>query len=143
MADTVRLTPEQMADKWGRHLTGAVQDIRIGVERVTESPTLKAAAKQDKMLQRLIDSVHSGKWARGLQRVSLQDWKNQVLTKGLARISSGVAGASTKMQDFARQLFEHENRGLAIINAMPDLTIEDSIARMTAWTRHMAEFQYT
>ena len=68
-----RLTPEQAQEKHARRLKGSIEDIRLGVERVTTSPTQLAAAKQDKMKMRLLASIDSGKWSAGLKRVSLDE----------------------------------------------------------------------
>ena len=136
----IKLTPEQFAEKHARRLKGATEDIRRGVQNVTESPTAKAAAKQDKMLQNLQAAVSSGKWARGLKRVTLDEWKEKTLTKGIGRIAAGVDAAHDKMVDFGTQLLDHEAGLQREIEGMPDLTLEDSISRMTAWTRGMAKF---
>lgn len=137
----VRVTPGEYAEKWGRRLSGATEDIRRGVDRVTESPTAKAAAAADKMLARLTIKVNDGTWARQLEKVSLPEWKAAMKDKGIGRIAAGVAGAQAKMQAFAAALLAHEESLMAEIDGMPDLTLEDSIARSTAWIRGMATFQ--
>jgi len=38
-------------------------------------------------------------------------------------------------------LIDHQNAGLVTLEKMPDLTLEDSINRMAAWTRHMANLK--
>lgn len=136
----VRVTAEEYAEKHARRLKASIQDIRSGVERVTESPTELAAAQQDKMLARLTEAVTSGKWARGLRAVSLADWKNKMLTKGVNNIAPGIDAAHNKVVDFARDLIAYENTLLLEIDRMSDLTIEDSIARATAWIRGMSRF---
>ena len=140
MPDEVGMTPAEGAQKWGDRLKGAGAEIRRGVERVRESPTEKAAAQQDKMLARLTEAIRTGKWARGLARVTLAEWKSSMTDLGIGRIPAGVDRAQGKMTDFLDQLFAHENAGLAEVNRMSDVTLEDSIARATAWMRHMAGF---
>jgi len=137
----VRVTPAEFADKHARRLKASTEDIRLGVERVTDSPTAKAAAKADKMINNLSEAVRTGKWARGLNRVSLEEWKTKTLEKGLGRIAAGVDAARGKQIDFATQLFAHENALLGTISNMPDLTLEDSVSRATAWIRGMAKFE--
>ena len=80
----ITITPEEFAEKHARRLKAAVEDIRAGVERVTESPTAKAAAKQDKMIARLQEAVSSGKWAARLKAVPLEDWKSKTIRRALA-----------------------------------------------------------
>lgn len=137
----VRVTPEQFAEKHARRLKASSQDIRAGIERVTVSPTAKAAEQGEKMVARLSESVRSGKWARGLRRVSLEEWKDKTINKGLARIPAGIDAAHDKVVSFATDLIAHENRLLTKIEGMPDLTLDDSIQRATEWMRGMAEFK--
>jgi len=137
----IRTSPQEYADKHARNLKNSVEDIRRGLERVTESPTAKAAAKADKMLQNLSQSVQSGKWAARLNSVSLEDWKAKAINKGLGRIAAGVDAAHDKQVEFATQLFAHEEHLLAELTKMPDLVLEDSINRATTWIRGMAKFK--
>lgn len=135
-----KVTATEFGEKWARRLSGSTEDIRTGLGKVTESPTAKAAGKQEKMLANLSAAVRSGKWANGLKRVSLEEWKRAAIDKGVPRIASGAAAAESKMADFGAELLPHIDRGVESIKAMPDVTIEDSIARMNAFIRHMAKF---
>jgi len=137
----VKVTPEEYADKQARRLKAATEDIRRGVQRVTESPTAKAAAAKDKMIARLVESVNSGKWEAGLKRVTLEDWKSKMLEKGINRIAAGIDAAKPKVVAFATELLAFEDTLLSKVDAMPDLTLEDSISRATAWMRGMSKFQ--
>jgi predicted transcriptional regulator len=141
MAKNMTMTPTEFQEKHARRLKGAVQDIRTGIEKVTESPTAKAAAKETKMVQNLQAAVSSGKWRAGLNRVSLQQWKDAAINKGLNRIAAGVDGSKDKVIAFATDLLAHEASLQGTVNKMPDLTIEDSISRATAWIRGMSKFQ--
>ena len=139
----ITITPEQFADKHARRLKGAVDDIRAGVQAVTESPTAKAAAKQDKMLARLQEAVNSGKWGARLKAVTLDEWKDKTINLGINRIAAGIDAAHAKQVAFASKLLPFETALQGTVNKMPDLTLEDSISRMTAWCRGMSKFTYT
>lgn len=141
MASKIKVTPEEFADKHARRLKAAIPDIQAGIAKVTENPTVKAAAKQDKMQSRLNDAIQSGKWAAGLRRVSLEDWKAAITNKGLQRIAAGIDGAKGKVTAFATQLLSYEATVQNEVNAMPDMTLEDSLARSNAWIRRMAQFK--
>jgi len=141
VAGNIRLTPEEFAEKHARRLKASVEDIRAGVERVTASPTAAAAAKKTKMLQNLQASVTSGKWEAGLARVSLDEWKQKTINKGLGRVAAGIDEAHDKQVKFAGQLLAFESTLKTSVDKMPDLTIEDSIGRATAWIRGMAKFE--
>lgn len=138
-----KLTAAEFQEKHARRLKGAVEDVRRGIDRVTESPTAKAAAKQDKMLSNLTASVQSGKWANGLKRVSLEQWKKQARDIGVNRIAAGIDGAKDKVTAFAEDLLPHIDRQVEKIKAMPDVTLDDNINRMTTFIRGMASFKRT
>lgn len=135
-----RLTPGEAQEKWARRLKGAIPDIEAGVDRVTEAPGKKAAAKADKMLANLTESVRDGTWARRVGAVTLEDWKAKMKAKGVGRIAAGVDAAAAKSEDFFSQLFAYQDTVKSKLDAMPDLTLEDSINRMTTWVRDMAKF---
>jgi len=133
-----KLTASQFQEKHARRLKAAVQDVRDGIDRVTENPCEKAAAKSDKMLTNLTNAVNSGKWANGLKRVSLEEWKKKARDIGVNRIAAGIDGAKEKVTAFAEVLLPHIDRGREKIKAMPDVTLDDNIGRMTEFIRHMA-----
>lgn len=137
----IKVTPEQYAEKQARNLKAATPDIRRGVERVTVSPTAKAAEAQDKMLARLTEAVQSGKWAAGLRRVSLEDWKSKMLDKGVPRIAAGIDAAYDKVVAFASELLPFQASLQGKIENMSDLTLEDNIERAAEWMRGMAKFK--
>lgn len=138
-----KLTAQEFQEKHARRLKGAVEDVRKGIDRVTENPCDKAAAKADKMLTNLTASVTSGKWAAGLKRVTLEEWKRKARDIGVNRIAAGIDGAADKVVAFAEQLLPHIDREQAKIKAMPDVTLDDNINRMTSFIRGMANFKRT
>jgi ElaB/YqjD/DUF883 family membrane-anchored ribosome-binding protein len=136
-----RVTPEQFQEKHARRLKASIQDIQAGIERVSVAPTAKAAKKADKMKARLVESIDSGKWQRGLMKVSLEEWKEKAVRKGIPRIADGIDSAAKKVVDFAGQLLPHIDKVKSDIDKLPDLTIEDSINRMVTFTRGMSKFK--
>ena len=138
-----KLTATEFQEKHARRLKAAVEDVRKGIDRVTESPTDMAAAKADKMLTNLTSAVQSGKWAAGLKRVSLEDWKRKARDVGVNRIAAGIDAAKDKTIAFAEVLLPHIDRGKDKIKGMPDVTLDDNINRMTTFVRHMSELKRT
>jgi hypothetical protein len=136
-----KLTAAEFQEKHSRRLKAAVEDVRKGIDRVTEAPTAKAAAKQDKMLTNLTRSITDGKWAAGLKRVSLEEWKRKARDVGVNRIAAGIDAAKDKVVSFAEDLLPHIDRGSEKIKTMPDVTLDDNINRMTTFIRHMAGFK--
>jgi len=137
-----KLNAKEAQEKHATRLKGSIEDMRKGIERVTASPTAAAAAKQDKMKAKINAAIDSGKWAAGLKAVSLEEWKEKVTTKGLPRVASGIDAAAGKVEKFYTQLLPHIDSEVNKIKSMPDLTLEDSINRMSTFVRGMSKFSF-
>lgn len=132
---------QEFAEKWKSRTKGAVADYQRGVEAVTESPTAKAAASSEKWQARMSAAETRKRFEDGLNKVDVNDWKKAALEKGAGRISAGVDGASSKVQEFGEKLLPHVEAGRKEIANMPSLTLDDSINRMVSFTRHMSKFR--
>ena len=88
------ITPKQFQEKHNRRLKQSVEDIRIGVQNVTVAPGLQAAAKQEKMRAEITRAIDEGRWAAGLKRVTLEDWKSKMINLGINRIAAGIDAAA-------------------------------------------------
>lgn len=138
-----KLTASEAADKLVRRLQAATGDIQRGVSRVTEAPGAKAAQAQDLMMSRLIESITSGRWAEAVSAVSLSDWKDSMINKGIPRISAGVLAAQPKIQAFFTKLLPALDSIRSEIDAMPKGDIEASIARSAVMQRRLHELKGT
>ena len=138
-----KVTAAQFVEKHSRRSKAALQDMRDGVQRVTEAPGIAAAAKADKMRANLVASLDNGKWQRRVAAVSLEEWKRAMIDKGVNRVAAGIDASEAKTRQFAEQLLSHQAGLMAKIEQMPDLTLEDGIARSTAMIRGMAEFEFS
>lgn len=138
-----RLNAREIAEKQVRNSQNAATDYVSGVKKVTESPMQKAKQKQDKLVQNFNQSVSSGKWAEGLDAVSLEDWRKMTETKGGQRYASGVKEAMPKTQAFLEEFLPFVEQVQQEVNAMPDMTLEDNINRMAANARALSRFKRT
>ena len=136
-----RLTPAEAAQKQVTRGSAAVKDYKDGVARVTEAPGAKAAKKQDKALAGFQEAVTSGRWARRVSAVSLEDWKKAATDKGANRIATGLTAAQGKLEKVYAEMFPFQDNLQNTIRNMPDAGLEDSIQRSAAWIRGMAEFK--
>jgi hypothetical protein len=136
-----RKDPNRVAEKWASRLAGATEDIRSGVETTTVNPAAEAVKKKEKFKRRLIEAIDGGKWDGALSKVTLDQWKSAMVEKGITRIPSGASAARSKMADFMNKLLSYQESLKAKIAAMPDLTLEDRINRMTTWIREMSKFK--
>lgn len=133
-----RLTPQEAAEKWGRRLKASTPDMQAGIRRVTEAPGVAAAAQANTMLANLQESVTSGKWANKVRGVSLQDWQNAALNKGVGRVAAGVDGAGSKMVGAMTNVLADVDATLAEVNRTPRGDLATNINRATTFMQGMA-----
>lgn len=134
-----RVTPEQAATKWQSRLSGSTQEITQGVQGVTVAPGQTAAKSVDKWLQNV--QASKAKWVAKVSAVSLSDWQQKMIEVGIPRVASGASANVGKVQAFQAKFLPHLDAGVAKVRAMPNLTLEDSIARAAAMIRHNASFK--
>lgn len=133
--------PKTLAEKYVRRTTAAVSDMVNGVKNVTVNPAEQAIAKEQKLVANWNASVQDGKWRAGMRRVTLQSWQESMVTKGQARIASGVQAAQSKMEGFFTELIPYQDELNKKISTMNDTTLEDNIQRMAEWARGMSKFR--
>lgn len=136
-----RLTAKEAQEKHARRLKAASEDMRKGIDRVTDAPGAKAAAKVEKMRTNLLKSIDDGTWQKRVADYPLANWKKDMKEKGIPRVAAGIDGASEKVEKFFGQLFEHQDRLQAEQENMPDMTLDDNINKMVAWVRGMSDFK--
>ncbi len=136
-----RVTPEEGARKLIDRARAAAPHIADQVRKVTVAPTEVAAGKIDKMRTNFLKAVEEGKVERGLRRVSLSDWQNAMINKGVPRISQGLEQAENKIVEFNRQFYPYLERVQSEVAAMPDTTLEDNIQRAVHNIRRISEFE--
>lgn len=134
------LNAQASAQKWVQNLSNATQTITAGVRAVQQSPTAAAAAAVNKWVQAITSAKTQNEYVQNLQKVTLQQWQDAMVTKGVPRIGQGAQAAQTKFQAFLQALFTYENAGLAQVRSMPSTTLQDRINRMTAWVQYMHNF---
>jgi len=136
------VNPQQAADNWARGMQNATERIRQGVMNVTVAPTERAAAAIPRMVEGIQRAAADGRIAAGLRRVSLEDWRSQMLDKGLTRVGTGATAAKPKMAAFMGQLLPYVSSGLNQLNSStPRGDLGQNVARMNAWVQYMAQFR--
>lgn len=138
-----KTTPQEYAEKWGRRLKGSTEDIRRGINRVSEAPGIAAARQADLMLAKVTESISSGRWAAQVSAVPLDEWKKKTMDKGLQRIASGVDAAQATQVAMATELLANVDAAVAVANQTPRGTLEDNITRMTTFVREMSKSKST
>ena len=133
-----KVTPQEFAEKWNRRMKGSTQDMQRGIERVTEAPGVAAAKQSALMLQKLTESLTDGSWARAVAGVSLQEWKDSAIKKGLQRIAAGVDGSTAYVAEAAQKLLADVDAAVAEVSRTPRGDLETNINRMATFARTMA-----
>lgn len=133
-----RVNATQWLEKWKRRMDASGQDMAAGVDRVTVAPGESAAQAQERFAQRMMESIQNGSWARGVRGVSLNDWKQAMKDKGIARIGQGTAQAVRTKQGRIAATLAAVDQAAAAANALPKGNIENSIARATTFMRTMS-----
>ena len=136
-----KVNAAEFREKHARRLKGSTADIERGIQRVSVAPGKLAAAKADKMKAKIDEAITSGRWAKRVGAVSLSDWQDKAIKKGIPRIASGIDAAAAKVEAFASKLLPAVDAAVNKVKGMPDLTLEDSINRASAYMREMAKFK--
>jgi len=137
----VKATPQSAAGDWATRLAGAGDKITRGVQAVSVAPGQRAVQKKAKMVQNWTDAINNGKWERNTAAVGLEEWRSDMINKGIPRIGQGANAAKTKMENFYGKFFPFLNQVAAQIDSMPDVTLEDRIAKAAAQMRAVSKFQ--
>lgn len=136
----MRGTPASRAEKWSRRTAAAGPDWVAGVDATTDAPGAKAAASSDAWQQRVSDPATKEKFRRNVGSVPLEEWKTKTKA-GQSRFTQGAAASQDKMARHQQAVESHMEAGLRKVAAMPNVTLEDKIARSATWQRHMAEYK--
>lgn len=136
----MRGTPQSRAEKWARRTSAAGPDWQAGINAVTDAPGAKAAAAADAWQQRLAEPTTKEKFRRNVGAVPLEDWKSKT-SNASGRFTGGAQAAQDKMAKHQQNVESHMETGLRQLNSMPNVTLEDRIARQVFWTRHMASYK--
>jgi len=131
-----KVTAAQWLDKWGRRLNAAGADIQSGVKGVSTAPGVKAAAQSQLWVQRLQESVDV--WAKNVSAVSLSDWQDAMLNKGVGRIAAGVTQAQASKSAQITALLNAVDNAVASTNAMPRGSLEQNIQRAVTFMQQMS-----
>lgn len=134
-------TAQEAARRWAANLKNAKKSIEAGVMAVSVSPTELAAQKVDKYAAGVQAAVDSGRYQQGLRNVTLAQWQQAFLTKGIQRLDSGVSAAEPKMQSFLTEFLPFASSVSQAVRAMPDTTESERDQRMLEAVRMMRGFK--
>jgi hypothetical protein len=134
-----KLTPQEQADKLARRLKSSTTDIQRGIERTAVAPGIAAGKAQEKMRQNINAAIDDGRWKRGVEGVTLEDWKRKTISKGIGRIAAGVDEAMPRLVEVATNLQQAQSSIDSKLASMPSMTLQDSINRMVTQVTEMSK----
>lgn len=124
------LNAADVVAKWQRNLSASGDSYKAGVNAVQTAPGELAARAADRMAQKVLDSVQSGRYQAAARKVTLDQWKQAATANGPARLASGAAKGKQKMTDFMGAWLPVMANVSQQVQSMPKGTIEDSLARV-------------
>lgn len=130
-------TADEIAKKWASGLGSATNTIKAGVQATTIAPG-QAAAKQKAVWAQNVAAAQD-KWASNVAKVSLGEWQDSMINKGISRIASGATAAQGKFGSFMGKLLPFEQAAVASLPERGNL--EQNIGRAEAMMRKMAQFK--
>jgi len=134
----VMLSPTAISNKWLTNYQNAAPSITAGVNAVTTAPGQLAAAASALWLQRV--QASQAKWAAKVGAVTLQEWQQAMIQRG---IPNGVAGAQAKQgkyTSFITAYMAFLPGAVAQVRAMPKGTLAQSGARALAMMNLSAQW---
>jgi hypothetical protein len=135
------VNPNDVANKWSRRLSQSTDDIKKGVEGVTVAPSERAVSKKDKFVAELMRAIQEGKWETALRAYGLEEWKKDMINKGISRIASGAENAKSDFAEFMAQFLPYAEEVKKRADSMPDMTLEDRINKAIFVMRELAKFR--
>jgi len=134
-------SPSQIANRWASGISSATQTMTDGVNAVTVNPMEKAIRQIPAYLAGVQRAVADGTLQRGLQSVSLSDWKESMLKKAIPRVASGAMAAKPKFESFMSEFLPHIESGQRMLESMPRGDMQTNIQRAVAMMEHNAKFK--
>ena len=132
MAKKVKVNATQLAQNWSNGLNGAAQKIEAGINAVTENPAKMAADRSDFWLQQVTKS--KDKYVQGLNKVSLESWKQSAIQKGIPALQNSLQMGQAKVEANAGKLISTINSALSTMPAR-GATLDQNLNRV----KHVAQ----
>jgi hypothetical protein len=130
-------TPDQIAADWAAGLASKTDKMARGAAAVTVAPG-QAAARQKNVYVANVQAS-ADKWAANTQAVSLPEWQQSFVNKGIPRIASGAQAAQPKFAQAMASLLPHIASTKSSLP--PRGTLEQNIDRAARFARGMASYR--
>lgn len=129
--------PAVVSQNWATRLGQSQQAITDGINAVTIAPGQAAARQKQAWINNT--AAAANKWAANTAAVSVDEWRQAMLTKGVPRIGTGATAAIPKMQTFMAKLLPFVDAAVAGLPARGDFNA--NMNRMVAFSTKMHGFK--
>lgn len=134
----VNTDPAQAAEDWATGLATKTDKITRGVRAVTVSPGQQAARQKNVYLAQVQANVD--KWAANSAAVTVGEWQDAMINKGVGRIAAGATASKGKMAAFFAQLLPAIDAAKSGLPARGNF--EQNMARLQQYLTKMHGFSY-
>ena len=141
MASKVRISSTDGSTAWQQGFGAAGAKYQRGVQNVTTAPNALAAAALPRWIASVTSKAVQDKYVAKNNAVTLQEWQNATVQFGVPNLSRGAQKGATKYAAFASKFYPYLSAGLQQIQSMPNITLQDRIARSVAMMTYNSQFK--
>lgn len=124
---------DQLAANWANNLAGATARMQAGAQAVTTPPGQAAAAQQGVWIANVTASAN--RWAQNVAAVTLPQWQQAYIQKGLPRVAGGAQAAQAGFATTLGRIIAAEK---TIVPGLPARgNLQANIARSAAFATQM------
>lgn len=124
------------AAKWKAGVQGSSEKFKAGVARPKRDPIQAALAHEDKMLANFQESVTSGRWRDNLSAVSMSQWQQAMIARGLPAMLNNLAEKAKAQEEFGRRWGPYLDQIKDELANMPTNTVADKMAKIQRNMEH-------
>lgn len=136
--DMTKVTASQWLNSWGNGLNASGPAIQAGVNAVKTAPGIAAAAQQNLMLANITAAITSGRWAAAVSAVTLPQWQQAMISKGIPHIPQGVSAAQQNKVAQITKFLGNVDTAVNAIASMPKGGLQNNINRAVAYMNAMS-----
>lgn len=141
MASKVRVDANTGATNWQQGFGSSGAKYQNGVQNVQAAPNAAAAAALPRWIASVTSKSVQDKYVAKNQAVTLDAWKTATVQFGVPNLSRGAQKGQSKYATFANKFYPFLNGTLAKVSAMPNVTLQDRIARAVTLMTENANYK--
>jgi hypothetical protein len=133
-------TPEQIAEKYQRGVSGAGSDYAAGVQNPSRSWAEATRNSEGRWWNGLQEAQSERRFSAGIQRAGDAKWQQNALEKGQARYTQAASQAASAYRQVAGDIMAAAERSRAAAASMPGDTQDQRIQKAVAAMKATSDF---